>query len=436
MQAGKTLWQSIVWRGLYYVSAFIINILIARHFQASVSGAVYYISSIYALAVLVSGLSLESGIIYFASKNGIPLSRLFGFSVVWSLLMGMLVLLTVYLFFTNAYAAIPPGLLLLSSVCFICGNLLSSYCTGFFYAKNNFRIPNIIYVITTVLLIVLIPYHGRSVIPAINNDNYFYLYFISFLVQGICIAVAAKIKYISNGLRYFLSIQEFRLLFGYCALAFTANIVFLLLCRIDYFFVERYCTAGELGNYIQVSKLVNLFFILPTILASVVFPVTAGGQKTGMADMLGILSRCIFIAYFFACIFLVFTGRSLFPYLFGESFSQMYEPFLLFIPGILAMSGLFTISAYFAGANKVKFNITCSLIGLAVMIAGDIIFIPRYGIRAAAAISSLAYVACQVYALIMINRELKTGIIDLYLFRFADINRIKAFFLSNKVTGR
>ena len=75
MQAGRTLLQSILWRGLYYVAAFIINILIARHFQASTSGAIYYISSIYALVLLFSSLSLESGIIFFAAQNEIASSR-------------------------------------------------------------------------------------------------------------------------------------------------------------------------------------------------------------------------------------------------------------------------------------------------------------------------------------------------------------------------
>lgn len=429
MQAAKTLWQSMLWRGLYYVSAFIINILIARHFQASVSGAVYYVSTIYALVVLLSGLSLESGIIYFAAKNEIPVSKLFSFSVVWSFFIGLAVFFIVYLFFSDVYTGISQTLFLVSSASFICGNLLSSYCTGFFYAKNNFMVPNIIYIAGTICLIVLIPYNGKSIVPAITNDNYFYLYFISFLVQGICMAVAAKLKYVTEGIRHFLSIKEFRLLFSYCAMAFAGNIIHLLLYRIDYFFVEKYCTADELGNYIQVSKLVNLFFIMPTILASVVFPITAGGQKTGMINMLTILSRCIFTGYVFVCFLLALTGKFLFPYLFGESFSHMYEPFLFLIPGILALSGIFTITAYFAGKNKIKFNIIGSLMALAVILAGDIIFIPLYGIQAAAAISSLGYLVYQVYVLVIINREFKTNVSNFYIFRFEDIKKMKNYLL-------
>ena len=140
MQTTRTLLQSMLWRGLYYASAFIINIIIARHFQASVSGAVYYISSIYALVLLLSSLSLESGIIYFAAKKEIPISKLFNFSIAWSMTVGLFSFLIVSVFFNVGYLQISKNLLLFSSVLYISGNLLIIYCLGFFYVDNNFSV--------------------------------------------------------------------------------------------------------------------------------------------------------------------------------------------------------------------------------------------------------------------------------------------------------
>ncbi len=428
MHTGRIFLQSMLWRGLYYVSAFVINILIARHFQASVSGGIYFIISIYSIIVLVSSLSLESGIIYFAAKKQIPLSKLFNFSTAWSLFIGIIVFFVACYFVGNVKTQLSGPFLIASSLSFICGNLLINYCSGFFYAANNFIIPNFIFIISTCFLIISIPYHGHSFIPGVTDDNYFYIYMYSFLVQGICLALFAKAKYIKNGFRHFLSISEFRLLFNYCFMAFAGNIIHLLLYRIDYFFVEKYCDPVQLGNYIQVSKLVNLFFILPTILASVIFPVTASGQKTGIINMLTLLSRFIFTGYLFICILLALAGKLFFPYLFGDSFSQMYIPFLLLIPGILALSGIFTITAYFAGKNRIRYNITGSVLALIVILAGDIIFIPRYGINAAALVSSAGYLVYQVYVLIIINKEFNTKLSDFFVFRFSDIKSIKDYF--------
>ena len=428
MQTGRILVQSMLWRGLYYVSAFVMNILIARHFQASVSGGIYFIISIYSIIVLVSSLSLESGIIYFASKKQILLSKLFSFSIAWSLFTGIIVFFVASYFAGNINTQVNDKFLIASSVSFICGNLLITYCSGFFYAANNFIVPNVIFIVSSCFLIISIPYNGHSFIQGIDNENYFYFYMYSFLVQGICLALFAKVKYIEKGFRYFLSINEFRLLFNYCFMAFAGNIIHLLLYRIDYFFVEKYCDPVQLGNYIQVSKLVNLFFILPTILASVVFPVTASGQKTDIVKLLTVLSRCIFTGYLFICIVLACTGKFFFPYLFGDSFSQMYEPFLLLIPGILALSGIFTITAYFAGKNRIRHNITGSILALIVILAGDIIFIPRYGINAAALVSSAGYLVYQVYVLIIINKEFNSKLGDFFVFRFSDIKNIRDYF--------
>lgn len=425
MQAVKTLWQSFLWRSLYYIFAFVINVLIARHFEASISGSVYYLSSIYAFVVLLSSLSIESGIIYFSAKAQIPVERLFSFSLLWTLFTGLITWLVQLFFFKNAYDGVSHSLLVVSAVLYISGNLLTTYCAGFFYADSDFRSPNIIIVTTTIILIVLIPYNGKSVIPSITNENYFYVYFGSFFVQGVCMAIAAKFKYIKAGLFHFITMAEFRLLFRYCALAFAGNVIFFLLYRVDYFFVERYCTAEQLGNYIQVSKLVHLFFILPTILASAVFTMSAGEQQEGVNKLLPLLSRSIFLLYAVVCVVLALLGKWLFPFVFGESFTAMYKPFLLLVPGILALSGMFTLTAYFAGKNRIKINIMAAVYAFIVMLAGDIIFIPTHGIMAAALVSSAGYFVYQVYIIHAFKKEYACSVIDFFIFRSSDWKQIQ-----------
>ena len=430
--------QSMLWRGLYFVSAFIINILLARHFQASVSGVVYYISSIYALVLLIASLSLESGIIYFSAKHEIPADRMFNSSIAWSFIIGLSTFFTVRFFFNKAYDGLPPDLIIISATFFITGNLLITYCSAFFYAANNFIIPNIIIITGTVILIVLIPYNGQSVLPAITNQNYFYLYFSIFLVQGLCMAAAARLKFIKKTAFNFLSFKQLKILFRYCAQAFIANIIFFLLYRVDYFFVEKYCTPQALGNYIQVSKLVHLFFILPTILASVVFPITAAGHNDGINKLLTLLSRLLFTVYMLACILLAIIGKWLFPVVFGNSFSDMYLPFLLLMPGILSLSGIFTLTAYFAGKNRIKVNIIGSVYALIIIVAGDIFFIPLHGIKAAAIISSAGYIVYQVYIIIVFKKEYKIAAADFFIFKLSDWKQIsngiyKSFKIKNEI---
>jgi O-antigen/teichoic acid export membrane protein len=197
------------------------------------------------------------------------------------------------------------------------------------------------------------------------------------------------------------------------------------LYRVDYFFVEKYCTADELGNYIQVSKIVHLFFILPTILASAVFPITAGGRKEDINKLLTLLSRSIFLLYTLCCVVLALLGKWLFPFVFGESFTGMYQPFLWLIPGIISLSGIFTLTAYFAGRNRIRINIIGSVYALVVIVVGDILFIPKYGIEAAAIISSIGYIVYQVYIITVFKKEYQTAVADFFIFRSDDWKLIK-----------
>lgn len=425
MQAGRTLFQSILWRGLYYATVFIINILIARHFQAATSGSIYYISSIYSFVVLFISFSIESGITYFAAGEKLSINKLFSFSILWSLLVGILIFALLSFTGEMTYTAVGKQFLLVSSTTFICGNLLTAYCTGIFYAKNDFMLPNLVSIVIALILIVLLPYNGRSIIEGITDANYFYLYFGSFLVQGVCLAIILVSKYVNRKQSWFLSVAEFRLLFRYCMIAYLANIIFFLLYRIDYWFVEKYCTPVQLGNYIQVSKIGQLFFILPTILASAVFPLTAGGQKEKINSLLTMLSRTVFWLYVLACLLLVISGKWLFPFIFGKDFVEMYQPFVLLIPGILSLSGLFTLTAYYAGKNRMKVNIIGSFLALVVIIVGDSIFIPVYGINAAALMSSIGYIVYQLYVLIIFNKEYHTQMREFFIFKIADWKNMK-----------
>src|SRR6202042_3662537 len=95
-------------------------------------------------------------------------------------------------------------------------------------------------------------------------------------LQGVTTAMIFFFQNISIPAVGFLSKAELRKLLRYSLFALASNIIFFLVYRVDYWFVKRFCSDNELGNYIQVSKIVQLFLILPLTIASIVFPYTAG----------------------------------------------------------------------------------------------------------------------------------------------------------------
>ena len=252
-----------------------------------------------------------------------------------------------------------------------------------------------------------------------------YLFFSTYFVGGLLVYISYIIGNRREGSFGFPEKKSLNCFFRYSITALAANVVFFLVYKVDYLFVHYspVCTAADLGNYIQVSKLGQMMLVIPQIISSVVFPRTASG-----IDRMKINSAIMMIARLFSQLFLLafiitaFFGDRIFVMLFGETFNKMQIPMLIIIPGIFALSILTLLSAYFSGKGKIKINLYGSIIGLSVMIIGDFIFVPRYGIIAAAIISTLSYVSNLAYSLLHFYRDYSISWTEFVRWRKADYN--------------
>ena len=427
----KYLYQNVIWKGLYYVASFLLNILIARQFKADVSGSIYYLISIFAFVHLLLSISLESGLIFFGAKKQMDHGKLLIISMIWTFL-AALFLLFFTLFLRLDYPNIDKELFVNSILFFVIGNMLSSYGTALFYSQNNFVIPNLINLSVTIILILLLPYNNKSVFSLIDSSNYFYIYFFGFLVQGIVTLTLFPIFSKEKMSFAILRRDEIAKLLRFSLFAWSGNIIFFLLYRIDYWFVEKYCTPLELGNYIQVSKLAQLFFLVPSMFAGAIFPLTAAGNKSVILEWLGITSRFFLFIYSIICLVLVATGHWLFPLIFGESFIYMHTIFILFVPGILSLSTLYTITAFNGGNNRIKQNILGSLFALTIVITLNILLIPKYGAPAAAAICSVGYLSYYIYLLYQLKKSENIRLSSFFILQISDIARFRRQLKSDK----
>jgi len=221
----------------------------------------------------------------------------------------------------------------------------------------------------------------------------------------------------------------------YSITALGANAVFFLVYRIDYLFVKYspVCTDADLGNYIQVSKLGQMTLIIPQIIASVVFPRTASGtDEQHLNKAIIAIARIFSQLFLLAFIVVAVAGKQVFTLVFGESFNKMQLPMLILIPGMLALSMLALLSAYFGGKGKIKVNLYAAVIGLTVMILGDFIFVPQYGIIAAAAVSSVSYIANTGYSMWQFNKDYAVRWIEFFKWKKEDYNWLLSYFKFNK----
>lgn len=433
MRFKQIIFSSLLWRGLYFFTVLLLNIVVSRYFQAKGTGWIYYIINYFSFILIVASLSLESGMTFFASKMAIRENKLATFSVVWSTIVSVVIVLLIYLYYKNPNQEITRNQFAFFAITYISGILLTTFFCSLFYTQKNYALPNIILSITNALLIIYflvsLPYDTT---PQLET-HLLRWYFLNYVIQGVLLAIAYwKRNELAAGFSL-PGMAELKMLFRYSLFALSSNLVFFLLYRIDYWFVKNNCPVcheGDLGNYIQVSKMGQMFLLLPGILASTIFPRTAAGFREQVNNALSPIIKGILLLYGGIMILLALTGHFLFPWVYGPSFINMYVPFLLLIPGVLALSVMALFSAYNAGKDKVSTNMKASLIGLFIIVAGDIYFIPRYGINAAAVISSVGYMGSLIFIIVNFKKEYKTSMVDFIIPRRSDWDTLKKLILS------
>jgi O-antigen/teichoic acid export membrane protein len=423
MALRNLIYQSIIWRGLYFLSVLILNIMIARYYEAPYSGVIYFVVNSYALVVIAGSLSLESGTSYFLASGQAGAVELSFFSLIWAIVVTAVIAVVLWLMLKLKILPEIYDQYFIAAILYTGGCILSNFFTSLFYAMRSFLVPNLLMVIVNLLLIAMLPFTGNLV----SRKGYIELYFGGFLLQGVLLTIAF---FIVSGSVQKVILPWRKLIPGILRYAFQAlgaNILFFLLYRIDYWFVERYCTAADLGNYIQVSKLVQVFFIIPMMVASAVFPVSANKNRDISRFKQSILkiSRVLTFMSLFACILLAALGHWLFPLIYGSTFNNMHIPFLLLIPGILSLNILSILSAFFAGQNKVWVNLAGAILGLLTIIILDVAFIPHYGIVAAALISSIGYMINLLFSVWYFKKGQHIALAEFFYFSYKEFNEIK-----------
>ena len=141
----------------------------------------------------------------------------------------------------------------------------------------------------------------------------------------------------------------------------------------------------------------------------VIFPdVVQGVNFTSRRAIWRLMASIAGIYTLFMTLFLV-VGRPGLLWLLGPSFDLVYPAFIRLIPGIYTLGPLAIITTYFAATDKQLFNLKGALIGLAIMLTGDILFIPRYHIMGAALVSSAAYMGYFIYGFAAFYRSVPSN---------------------------
>ena len=422
----KIFVSGIAWKFVFYLSAFVVNILLANRLGARNSGPFFYLLNNISIALLFLNFGVESAITYLYARRESGFSYLLTAGSIWSLLSTLLLALLWY--GLSFFQLVPTDALTPLILLYILSLLITAFSSALFYASNNHLIPNLVPSLINLFLIVYLlanPNHSSYTAPAVLIRVY--------LFTGI-ITGASFLLLTGRHLRFgHLPKRIFtRKLLDSSLRFFIQNAFVTLLLRVDIWFIEYLCNDADLGNYIQTTKFSQLVFLLPNLASFALFPLFAqnADQQHSMESKAFRLINAYFYAGLAICLLIAICGYWLFPILYGSSFSKMHLIFIALIPGLLFFVASYPLSAYFASINRSRFISFGAAIAVLLMIAADLVLIPALGIYGAAIASSVAYSFYFFWLLIKFKKECISPATQLFSVR--DFSKSLRLFIQQK----
>lgn len=404
MIQGRMLAVNIVYRALNVAVVFLISILLSRLTGVAGYGLLSLMIANATIFNLFSAFGSDAGIGFHAASGRLSVPKLIGFLFMIVLfqmiLLGIIETISWYssghffLFRTSnlAYAWMGPVFLLSIS-------LVEKY-SALLNGKQLFTLCNKVLLTANLLMLALFAYWWFG---GVERAVPYYVGAFILLngVQAVFLMIAYHRVSTGSSMPALPDRKDAIRFFSYSLFTVIINSIQFLAYRVDYWILDHYRDDKELGWYSLAVKLSQLFWVLPLLFASMIFPKVAGGGGEFDGSKMRMLIRAMNGLNLLVGILLFFIAPVIIPLLFGKEYSNSVLLFQLLLPGIILFCIATLLAAYFAGQNKLKVNLGGSVICLGVILFLDLLLIPSKGMKGAAIASSVGYGITALYFVVV-----------------------------------
>jgi O-antigen/teichoic acid export membrane protein len=344
---------------------------------------------------------LSASVIYFIASNKISGSKLLNFNILFILISLIFVILIIGIVDLTGYSdLILPGKYSTLGYYFIFILLFiltksNSVFNCFLLAKKGFAASNIISLVINILTLIFYMIIFYSFINLENNFAIIvYTTLAAALLNFVILFRSFYLAYrpIHFNLGDLLTKQQYKDIALYGGMDYLANFFQFLSYRLDFWFIDYFQGKAELGVYSLAVSLVQLLWIIPKAIASVLFSYNSSPEDNANSWARTAL-LCKFS--FYICLVLGIGGSILsywlVPILYGKEFASAAYMITILLIGIVPFCLSVVIASYNAGHDKNHLNMIGALIGVAVCIPLNFLLIPKYGAIGAAIATGVSY---------------------------------------------
>jgi len=214
---------------------------------------------------------------------------------------------------------------------------------------------------------------------------------------------------------------------GYGIKSHVAILAGTLIFRADLLVVNHFRGATEAGVYSLASQMATLLMMLPSVIATLVFPrVTAEQDKTGSTTCL--VARHTSLIMLVGCLFAV-PLSFLLPVVYGSAFSDATTQLLILLPGVFFIGLQSVLVQHFNAMGLPKTVPVFWVITLVINLIMVFLMVPRYGARGAAMASTISYSLISFLMIGYFVVETRRSLSELFVLRSVEIRSLVGFAL-------
>jgi len=398
----------------------LMSIIIARTLGPAGKGLLAVIAMVGSTIIVLGNLGISKFNTYAISNKSIEKKDIINNSFWLGLIIGLIFFFIASMLafkFPILFRNIPRSYLLIYLV-----SLPFLFWSNFFYGiltgEQNFKKFNILNVIAQVIDLI-----GVILLLLVFKVGVFYVVVWYMVVNIIKALLPMKSVIFRNGLSLKFNSNIFKKSLDYGLRIFLTGIFALLILRIDLYMVNFFKGMAESGLYSLASTFGDVFFILPFSIVTVMFPKINAEDKS-KKESVAKYSRISFFSVLILAIGTLLFIKLFIGLLYGQEFLPSVQPILLLLPGLIFLSTATVLSQYFL-STKYPFKLTiCWFLATILNIILNFIYIPQYGMIAAALSSTITYFLVFGFHYYFFYKETKMGFYDVFVPRKEEIMNI------------
>jgi O-antigen/teichoic acid export membrane protein len=208
-----------------------------------------------------------------------------------------------------------------------------------------------------------------------------------------------------GGLKWRPDLKLFSGMMRYGVKSHVSALAALLIFRADLLVVNLFRGAGEAGVYSVAAQVGTMLFLLPSVVATLLFPRIASRQDE-RGELTCLVTRHMAFLMLLICLATVPATYAL-PTLYGTKFTEAIGLLLILLPGVYLVGLESVLVQYFNAAGLPRAIPFFWVLTLIFNITLTFVLVPGYGARGAAVASTLSYT--MIFALVLFYFRGRTG---------------------------